>query len=77
MDELVITLTESELKKTIGTTFKSVLASLLQDGIIEGYETSISIRINKNKATHLQTILEFHNSSKVQSGPIKPNKNEE
>lgn len=76
MDETIIYITKKRLVKAVGQTFSLVLKDLKDQGLLNSFEEAIEIRFDKNKAIHIQTVLEFYDTREVNDGP-KHNKKEE
>lgn len=65
MDSLVLYISEEKLQKAVGNKYKEILDSLKREGILDNYTFGAQLKFDKNKATHIQAILEFYDVREV------------
>jgi hypothetical protein len=69
MEVLKVYISEANLKKSAGSYYKRVLASLMKEGALLSYTPLIELRFDKAKAKHIQTVLEFYEVGEVPQAP--------
>lgn len=77
MKDKVIYITKAKLVATVGAQFKAILKDLVDQGIVQGFEEAIAVTFDKDKARHIETVLEFYDNQDGPGGPKKPNNNED
>jgi hypothetical protein len=70
-DEHIVYVVKDRLVKTVGVGYKSVLKDLKDAGVINSYSDAVELRFDKDKALHIQSVLEFYDSREVGSSPIQ------
>jgi hypothetical protein len=60
MAEVVVYVLRDRLVSGGGSGWKAILKDMLKAGIINSFSEAIEIRFDKDKALHLQAVLEFH-----------------
>ncbi len=77
MDEVVIYIPKAKLKSTVGLMYRGVLKSLVEQGMLNSFTEAFELRFDKDKALHIQSVLEFYDVRDAASGPLKPIKRED
>ena len=77
MDSIVIHVPEAELLKSAGTDYKVILDSLVKENIIVSYKPVMEVIVDKAKARHVQTVLEFYDLRESPTGRTKTPKDED
>jgi adenylate cyclase len=76
MDEVAIQAYEVDLVKAVGKDYKSALKTLLSEGFINSFTNVIEIRIDKDKAIHLQSLLLFSEAKDIPASPTLKKKDD-
>lgn len=69
MKVMIVYASKKKLLETSGKAYKEVLDSLVNEGLLKSYEEVVELKFDKDKALHIQAVLEFYNSKDV---PINP-----
>ncbi len=77
MAVIKIRIEKAKLLKAVGLSYRNALHSLIEQKFIKSFTDIIEISVDKDKALHLQALLEFHDVQKIPSIPTKPYKNED
>lgn len=77
MAEVTIQVYKSELIKSVGKMYRSILTSLSKEKLINSFKDVVEIKMDKSKSIHLQTMLAFYSVKDVAIGPIRHNKKDE
>lgn len=77
MDEAVVYITKEKLIKTVGLSFTSVLDDLKEAGVLNSFTDAIELRLDKDKARHIQSVLEFYDTREVPTKPKGFNKKDQ
>ena len=72
MDEVLIYLSKKKVIKIVGYGYKDVLATLKKQGSLLDYQDAIELRFDKDKALHIQAVLEFYEVKQASTNFIKP-----
>lgn len=70
-EELVVYVLRDSLASSGGSGWKQILKDMLAAKVINSFAEAIEIRLDKAKALHFQTILEFHDTERLFSKPSR------
>ncbi len=77
MKDKTLYITKAKLVATVGSQYKSILKDLVDQGIVKGFEDAMAVTFDKDKARHIETVLEFYDNQDGPDNPKKANSNED
>lgn len=65
MEETIIYISKRRLIDAVGLSYRSVLKDLMESNLLKSWADVIELRFDKDKALHIQSLLEFYDTRDI------------